>query len=174
MDVRFSPEAETQIAVRRGWWREHRDAVDIFDEELAHAIARIGDSTFPWFGIRNAPNLVRRKLRATAGSGAPRARASPDADASTTAVRGSSGPARVVVESQVIAPAGVAAPGVARALRNRGGFRTRCSTAASTCLHKPSPARRKSGQSHEAARGANDESRESYGRARSSSARPSR
>lgn len=54
MDVRFSPEAETQIAIRRAWWREHRDEAEIFDEELAHAVARIGDSpsAFPWFGIR--------------------------------------------------------------------------------------------------------------------------
>lgn len=63
MDVSFSPEAETQIAVRRAWWREHRDEADIFDEELAHAIARIGDSpsTFPWFGIRGG-RLIRRCL----------------------------------------------------------------------------------------------------------------
>ena len=63
MDVRFSPEAETQIAARRDWWREHRDEADIFDEELAHAVARIGDSptAFPWFGIR-AGRLIRRCL----------------------------------------------------------------------------------------------------------------
>jgi hypothetical protein len=63
MDVRFSPEAEAQIAERRAWWRAHRDEADIFDDELALAVSRIGQSpmAFPWFGIRDG-RLIRRCL----------------------------------------------------------------------------------------------------------------
>jgi hypothetical protein len=63
MDVRVSPEAEVQLAERRAWWRAHRDEVDVFDEDLALAVARIGQSptAFPWFGIR-AGRLIRRCL----------------------------------------------------------------------------------------------------------------
>jgi hypothetical protein len=63
MDVRISPEAEVQLAERRAWWRANRDEVDVFDEDLALAVSRIGQSptAFPWFGIRGG-RLIRRCL----------------------------------------------------------------------------------------------------------------
>jgi hypothetical protein len=41
MRVVIMPDAESQLATRRAWWRENRPATkDLFDQELAVAIGR--------------------------------------------------------------------------------------------------------------------------------------
>ena len=52
------PDAESQLATRRAWWRENRPATkDLFDQELAVAIDRIANAPF-------ASTRVRRTTRA--------------------------------------------------------------------------------------------------------------
>ena len=44
MKVRFTPEAEAQAEASDTWWREHRDARELFARELAEAKALIATS----------------------------------------------------------------------------------------------------------------------------------
>jgi hypothetical protein len=64
MKVVIMPEAESQLATRRAWWRENRPATrDLFDQELAHAIDRIANVPFacPVF-VERAGHAIRRRL----------------------------------------------------------------------------------------------------------------
>jgi hypothetical protein len=66
--VRFSLEAEAQLAVRRKWWRENREkAPDLFDRELDEAIDRLGRGagTLPIFTTRGGRTIRRYLMRRT-------------------------------------------------------------------------------------------------------------
>lgn len=67
MKVIVSPRAAEEILLRKKWWRTHRpDAAPRFDEELADALARIGQrpESFPRFS-EHSGRLVRRCLLKT-------------------------------------------------------------------------------------------------------------
>ncbi len=41
MQLRFTPKARAQASEADAWWRKHRSAVDLFEEELNAALERI-------------------------------------------------------------------------------------------------------------------------------------
>lgn len=65
MTVRTTPEADAQIEARRAWWLAHREkAPGRFDEELAEALAHIGEAprSFAVFTIRGGQPIRRRLM----------------------------------------------------------------------------------------------------------------
>jgi hypothetical protein len=64
MRVKVTPEAETQLGIRRRWWRENRsNAADLFDQELEELIGRIerDPSAFAVF-VERRGHVIRRGL----------------------------------------------------------------------------------------------------------------
>src|SRR5262245_48413054 len=64
MRVRVTPEAESQLARRKGWWRENRPkAPDLFDRELGEAFDQLAQApeSFPVFAERRG-HTIRRCL----------------------------------------------------------------------------------------------------------------
>ena len=64
MKVIIAPRAETQMALRREWWRKNREkAPDLFDEELAEAIDQLGRiaGSLPVYARRSG-HTIRRYL----------------------------------------------------------------------------------------------------------------
>lgn len=50
MRIRYSRRAIREIEARNRWWREHRDAKDVFLDELDEALKQL--STLPDLGVR--------------------------------------------------------------------------------------------------------------------------
>ena len=61
MELRFTREADAQLASRREWWRDNRREPKIFDEELAEASRRLTatPSNFPIFAVRRGRTIHR-------------------------------------------------------------------------------------------------------------------
>jgi hypothetical protein len=64
MRVVVMPDAESQLATRRAWWRENRPATkDLFDQELAVAIDRIANAPFTSkVFVERRGHPIRRRL----------------------------------------------------------------------------------------------------------------
>lgn len=64
MKVVIMPEAESQLATRRAWWRDNRPATrDLFDQELAAAIDRIRNGPFTSaVFVERQGHAIRRRL----------------------------------------------------------------------------------------------------------------